>query len=505
MMKRLAFNTASNVVTLVIKLAITFIMTPLLIKNLGRYDYGIWEMIGAVIGYMGMLDLGIRPAVSRFASRFIALDDQASLRILYATAWYFLLAIGVLIAVILSVWGIFFPEVIAETSTETQRYTLLLLILAAQLLITFPSYTAESYMESYQEYYLKNNITIINSFIGFAIIYYYIKPSNALILLAGVNAFGVCSKYIFLVWFMQYRRPFLKIKREYFSVTQFRELLRFGFKSVISGISSRIENATDSLVIGMILGPASVLIYSVPAALLSQTRGICMTITHVFMPYISGLNATNDHQKIRVVYIFGSKLLVFIPLLLTIGIITIGEDFLRLWVGNEIADSSRKFLFIIAAFTLIPMLNPLSVRYLQAIDEHVFFAKWQPAVALANLILSVILIYPLGIAGVALGSLIPAVIFQPILLYVCCKHLNANVWEYVSKVLVPWIIPSIGMAMSIYGFKHLISITDFFSFLVVAALGSVVFIGLSFILVFSTKERSQLFGMIHRKKMNIGD
>jgi len=505
MMKRLAFNTASNVITLVIKLSITFIMTPMLIKNLGRYDYGIWEMIGAVIGYMGMLDLGIRPAVSRFASRFIALDDEVSLRILYATAWYFLLAIGVLIAVILSMWGIFFPEHIAEIPTDTQRYTWLLLILAAQLLITFPSYAAESYMESYQEYYLKNNITIVNSFIGFTIVYYYITPSNALILLAAVNALGVCSKYIFLVWFMQYRRPFLKLKREYFSVPQFKELLSFGFKSMISGISSRIENATDSLVIGTVLGPASVLLYSVPAALLSQTRGICMTITHVFMPYISGLNATNDHQKIRVVYIFGSKLMVFVPLLLIMGILTVGEDFLRLWVGADIAESSRKFLFIIAAFTLIPMLNPLSVRYLQAIDEHVFFAKWQPAVALANLILSVILIYPLGIAGVALGSLIPAIIFQPILLYVCCKHLNASVWEYVSKVLLPWIIPSIGMVVSIFGFKHLIPITNFFWFLIVASLGALVFVGLSCFLVFSVKERSQLFGLVRRKKVSIGD
>jgi len=505
MMKRLAFNTASNVITLVIKLSITFIMTPLLIKNLGHYDYGIWEMISAIVGYMGMLDLGIRPAVSRFASRYIALDDEKSLRILYATAWSFLLAIGVLIAVILSVWGIFFPEMIAEKITDTQRYTWFLLILAAQLLITFPSYVAESYMESYQEYYLKNNITIVNSFIGFAIIYYYITPSNALILLAGVNAVGVCSKYLFLVWFMQYRRPFLSMRREYFSFTQFKELLSFGFKSVISGISSRIENATDSLVIGTILGPASVLLYSVPAALLSQTRGICMTITHVFMPYISGLNATNEHQKIRTVYIFGSKLLVFIPLLLTIGIVTIGEDFLRLWVGNEIADSSRKFLFIIAAFTLIPMLNPLSVRYLQAIDEHVFFAKWQPAVAISNLVLSIILVYPLGIAGVALGSLIPAIVFQPILLYVCCKHLNASVWEYVSKVLLPWIVPSLVMVLSIYAFRHLIPITNFISFLIVATLGSLVFMALCSVLVFNAKERSKLFGMIRRKKVNIGD
>src|SRR5690606_38372175 len=122
MIRRLAVNTFSNVGTLLLKLVITFVMTPLLVLNLGRYDYGIWEMIGAVIGYMGILDLGIRPAVSRFASRYIALDNKEELSRLYATAWFYLLAVGLLIGIFLILWGVFFPSFLAEDSSETQRY-----------------------------------------------------------------------------------------------------------------------------------------------------------------------------------------------------------------------------------------------------------------------------------------------------------------------------------------------------------------------------------------------
>lgn len=505
MIKRLALNTASNMGTLVIKLAITFVMTPILIKNLGHYDYGVWEMIGGIIGYMGMLDLGIRPAVSRFAARYIALKDESALRTLYSTAWFFLLVVGLVIAVTLTCWGVFFPDLIAEHSTDTQRYTLLLLILAAQLLITFPAYAAESYMESYQEYYLKNNITIVNSFIGFALIYYYITPSNALVLLAGVNALGVCTKYIFLVWYMQYRRPFLKIRAAYFSYVQLKELLKFSIKTVIQGISTRMENSTDAIVIGTILGPALVPLYSVPANLLNHIRGICVTLTHVFMPYLSGLSATNDHEKIKTVYLSGSKLVVSLTLLLTVGAVALGEDFLRLWVGSQISDSAGDFFLIIAAFTVLPLLNPLSSRYLTAIDKHGFFAKWQPVVAVANLILSVILIYPMGIAGVALGSLIPALVFQPIVLHVCCKELQSSMWEYVTYVLLPWVIPCAAMIGCIYVLKNYIGIDGYIHFLEVASLGSIVFMLSAYIFAFNAKEKNILLNIIRRKKVNLGE
>jgi O-antigen/teichoic acid export membrane protein len=498
MKKRLALNTASNMATLFIKLAITFVMTPILIKNLGHYDYGIWEMVGAIIGYMGMLDLGVRPAISRFAARFIALKDQESLSLLYATSWFFLMAVGFFIFFILSIWGIYFSGSIAEDGSESTRYTLLLIILAIQLLISFPAYTAESFMESYQEYYLKNNITIINSFIGFGVIYYYIEPENALVLLALVNTIGTCIKYIFLVWYVQYRRPFLKIKAAYFRLENLKTLLSFSVKTLIQGVSTRIENATDSLVIGFALGPAMVPIYSIPANLLNHIRGISITLTHVFMPYLSGLSALNDQKKIQEVYFSSSKIMVSLSLIMLIGAIMMGERFLQLWVGEQIASSAGDLILIIAAFTVLPLLNPLSNRYLTAIDKHVFLAKWQPVVALANLILSLILVYPMGIFGVALGSLIPSLFFQPILLYVCCSHLNVSIGKYISHVFFPWIIPSLGMILLIFYLQNYFIINSFGLFFLVALSGTVAFFVLALFFSFNLNERLQLISLIKK-------
>lgn len=500
MKRRLVFNTASNIFTLFLKLAITFIMTPLLIRSMGNHDYGIWEMVGAVVGYMGILDMGIRPAVSRFASAFIAQKDEPALTRLYATAWYFLLAVGCVIALSMMFWALFGAETLAPKGEDDyKKYVWFLLILAAQMLIVFPSYTAESYLEAYQEYYLKNNITIINSIISAIILFAYITPENALVLLTACNAIGVCIKYIFLVWLMQYRRPFLSFRWAYFSLTQLKELLRFSIKTVIQGIAGRIESASDSLVIGFVMGPASVPLFSVPANLVGYVRMISWNFTHVFMPYFSALNAVENRQKIQEVYLTGSKLTIAPTIILSVGILLLGPTFLDIWIGSEIANSARSFLAVMVAFIVLPLLNPMSSRYLTAINKHGFLAKWQPLFAILNLILSLLLIGPLGILGVALGSLIPGLIFQPILLHVVCKHIGFSPWTYIRTAIVPWLGPALLMALTIYGLQHYFVIQGYWILILVATIGSLVFCLMAWCFALDMAERKQLLGIIRRR------
>src|SRR5690606_2839991 len=287
----------------------------------GNYDYGLWEMLGAIIGYMGLLDLGIKPAISRFASKYKAEQSDLDLKILYSSAFLFMAVIGLLVTSFFILWGIFFPELLAENATESQRYTLLLLILAVQLLITFPAFVAESFFEGFQKYYLKNNITIFNSVVGSVAIYFLITPENGLILLAGINAVGFSIKYVILIWLLT--RPAygnIKVDFSYFSYSKLKEILSFGFKSFVQGIATRVENATDSLVIGFFLGPALVPIYSIPANLVNYIRTFGWTLTHAFMPLFSHLSALSEREKIRQVYFTASRYVISLIFLIGAGV-----------------------------------------------------------------------------------------------------------------------------------------------------------------------------------------
>src|SRR5690554_197791 len=129
-----------------VKLAITFIMTPVFVHNLGKYDYGLWVMIGAVIGYMGILDLGLRPAISRYAAKHLAEQDEVALQSVYVSAFAFMTIVGVLLFLFFFLWGIWFSGSLSPAGNSSQKYTLFLIIIGAYLFISFPGYVAESYL-----------------------------------------------------------------------------------------------------------------------------------------------------------------------------------------------------------------------------------------------------------------------------------------------------------------------------------------------------------------------
>ena len=58
----------------------TFFISPYVVKSLGNTTYGLWVLLGSLVGYLGLLDFGVRGAVTRYVARFHAdqNDEQAS-------------------------------------------------------------------------------------------------------------------------------------------------------------------------------------------------------------------------------------------------------------------------------------------------------------------------------------------------------------------------------------------------------------------------------------------
>lgn len=493
MIKGILANTGSNVLVLLLKMVLTFIMAPILVHSLGNYDYGLWEMIGAVIGYMGMLDLGIKPAIGRYAAQHHARNEAREQQLMFSSAFIFMLLVGLLLSMTFVIWGVYFPHSLAEESTDAERYTLLCLILAAQFIFIFPGYVAESVLEGLQKFNLKNIVTIINSVVGALLIYNFITPENGLVLLAGLNALGLTVKYI--VYFIILRNKKLGALRPFGlapSWIKLKELLQFGAKALVQGIATRLENATDSLVIGAILGPAMVPFYSIPANLVGYIRTLGHTLTQVFMPLFSQLSAQNNQKLIVTTYFQGSKYVISFVLMMSIGAAFLGADFINLWMGPEYAEQAGLLVLILVTFTALPMLNPFASRYLTALNEHAIFAKLTPISAILNVSLSIVLAHKLGIVGVALGSLITVGIFIPVYLQRCCNHLGVKKRDYLMASVLPNVVPGIVMSLTLWQVGENYIISSYLDLLLIAFLAGMAFVIMFFAVGINKTERALL-------------
>jgi O-antigen/teichoic acid export membrane protein len=501
MIRKLLKDSFSCVVVPFVKIVITFVMAPLIVHALGNYDYGIWEMVFAIIGYMEFLDLGLMPAIVRNVARFRALKNMDEIQRIFSSSMAFFLPVGLLLAAGLIGFSLWAPEVIMKgPASGSHKYVLFFIIISIQVFFVFVGSVFDCCLEGFMLYNLRNYTTVVFSVVGAAIMYPMLKNGGGLLTLAVVNACGFSLKYLFY-GFLLSRDKFggLRFKTEYVSRQTFKGLFQFGVKSFVWASSLRIAILSDPLVIGSFLGAAIVPFYMIPSNLVGQARNIIWSITRVFLPAFSGLDALDEKDKTRDLYYVASRFMVGIVVPLIGGICMLGPSFISHWMGPEYAEKGKHVLYIIAAAYLVQWMNPFSKRFLTAIDKHEILARAGIISAIINLGLSIVLVQFIGKEGVALGTLIPALLFEPYFLYKTCQELECSIAQYSRRVFLPLLVPALIFVLSLTGAMMLIPADSLAHVALLAILSMVGYTPVFAVLAMKREERYKVYCQIRQR------
>ena len=427
----------------IVKAGITFVMAPVIVHALGNYDYGIWEMVFAVVGYMGMLDLGLSPAIIRNVSRQNALHNTEEVHRIYSSAMAFFLPVGLLLSILLFA-GALFPHLIFPNSgdAELQKYSIFLAIVAVQVLTSFVGLVFDTFLEGFQRYSLRNYATIIASVCGALVMYPLLKGGGGILVLAAGNAIGFSLKITFYGFTLAKKKNGgFRFRRRDVSWVTLKELLTFGFKSFIYATSFGIGHFADKLILGAFISPIAVTFYTIPVSLVGQARNLIWSAVRVFMPVFSEMDARNEKTEARKLLFSASRYALAVILPILVGICILGPDFLRYWIGSEYAEQGRLILYIMSAAYLLQWLCPFRNRFLTGLGILDLQARLGVIGVVFNLIISIVLVRYLGKEGVALGTFLPELMIQPYLLWFTCKMAGGTMTNYITSVFVPLLIP----------------------------------------------------------------
>jgi O-antigen/teichoic acid export membrane protein len=93
-----------------------------------------------------------------------------------------------------------------------------------------------------------------------------------------------------------------------------------------------------------------------------------------------------------------------------------------------------------------------------------------------NVVLSILFVGPLGLAGVALGTAIPNVLFAGLVLIQACRELETPIWEYLRYVVPRATVGALPVLALLLWFKHGVGVRSL-SELAAAGLAMVVVFG----------------------------
>ena len=65
-------NVLSNWAAFVFSAVVSFFLSPFVVRSLGPESYGLWVLLGSLVGYLGLLLWGSRRAVTRFVAKHYA-------------------------------------------------------------------------------------------------------------------------------------------------------------------------------------------------------------------------------------------------------------------------------------------------------------------------------------------------------------------------------------------------------------------------------------------------
>ncbi|MEI6609089.1 MAG: hypothetical protein WCO53_05010 [Deltaproteobacteria bacterium] len=437
------WNALSGTILYIVNVIIAFFMSPFLLHSLGNRDYGLWDVMLGIIGYMGLLDLGMGPALVRYVAVAEADKNYSRLNILFSSAFFFFLFVGVAVLGILSLLSHYPALVLGPQIHEVSSIRWVFLIVGVNLLLQFPGTVFVGTLMGLQRHYLINSVraflTVGQALLMVALMKKY--PAYGLVILASIETFGLVVQYsLFCLLFMT-SRDLPKPSIQEFSLKTVREMWWFGVKNSILMLASRLQKQTIPLVIGRVLGLQTVVFFSLPNRLVEYGRGLSMSMGFPLMPYFGVLLQSKDVADIQHNWKKTSYALQVVTLGMVVFLWFSGEPFLRIWIGPEYAENGRWVLRFLIMGLVVEAVSPNAGRLLIGAAKHGKAAKILLIISVLFIPCAIAGAYLANVAGVAAASAVASSCGAFVMLFLACRQLGITVKEHLRDTVAPLVLP----------------------------------------------------------------
>jgi len=451
--KKVLRNSIYNSGAWIVTVIITIIATPYLVHKLTIEGYGIYALLTGLVGYYGLLDLGLGQGVIKFAAHYKAIEDVEGIsRSINAALW-----VQVVTGLIGSAVLVIFTESIITLfkipSTFLVDAKLCLYMCAIGFLFTMISGTLSSVLMGLQRYDITSKVSVATNFLlilFIVLVLYYGGGLKEIIFLTVASAVIVCAIYFFIL-----RQKLPKWRFSFmFDKVYFKVLFSFSGYLFISNASSLFSNYIVRFVVGFFLGPAAITFYIVPSKLIRAFGGLKNSAFSVLYPFTSELNALVNREKIQKIFVEASKIYAALSIPVFLGIFIFSKPILRVWMGPEFAEKGWLVLSLLAissligSLTTVPNLITMGLGYSKVIGIFSIFT-----VAFYIVLLPSFTKF-WGIEGTAvamLGATIPGITLVG---YVCSKIIHVKMWHYAKNVISFHVIPLAASLFYVILFKN---------------------------------------------------
>lgn len=477
-LRKVIENILSNWVNLLVTIAIAFVVSPVLVKTLGKELYGVWTLVVSVTGYFTVLDFGVNTAIVRYISSSTARSDDDRARAVYSTSMAIFGMTSSVVLVFSLIFGYFFQDLFQLYHIPRSYLYAVFLISALDLAGGLVCSVFLGTLAGLQEFKFINGTSISINIVRSVVLVLLLKSGYTLLALASLQL--AASAVRALCQYLRLRGKYVHLRFDRSAVNRDTVKLIYNYSvySFVIAVALKLLFYTDSVVIGAMIGVSQVAFYAIPSTLLDYLEKFVWAMISVQVPMISANEATGAGGVNERLYITGTRYTLLFSMPVVISLYFYGDDFITLWMGPEFGERSLwvlRLLLIGFGFSFSQM---IAHGILKGTSRHRVLAYILAFEALANLGMSVALARPYGIEGVAVGTMIPLVLAAGCVLCYTSRLLGIGIWRYLARAYAPALAGTLAALVFIAWNPY--RITGYFTLLATCAVVAAAFLAAAF-------------------------
>lgn len=502
-MKNIIFGITSQFIIL----ALGVVLPRLFVMKYGSAVNGLFNSLGQVFNYVALLEAGLGAATVQALYAPIAENNRDEISsILSATKiyyrkvslYYFLcvVALSLLYPMMVNTDGIS-EGIFGLTSPVIIKISVGIVAFFAGLAGVVNFYfqaTLKQLMAAEGRNYVSSNINLIVN----------ILLSAAKIALVMMGADIVMIQFSYLIIRLLQMVIYMSYFRRHYSWVDFSAKPNFGALSqrnafLFHQITTLIATSTDTVVLSVLVDLTAASIYSVYNIVTSSIHSLCGTVNNSLLFILGITYHSNKDRYLRLHDAYNTYYITFIFSIMSVCYL-LYRPFISIYMRN--ADIDYNVPYVALLFCLIQVLSSTRAvsNNLISIAGHMRQTVWRSAIEAAiNLVTSLILVWPLGIQGVLLGTVVSLLYrTNDIILYTDLKILKRNPMKTYKPVIINFVL----FGLTVWLEKVIgLELENYYQFLKYGVIFGVTVIPVFFIVnsVLAPKEFGFVFDILKRK------
>jgi O-antigen/teichoic acid export membrane protein len=437
-----------NYLSFALALVLAFLLSPLLIRSLGDARYGAWVLIGQLTGYYALLDFGLRGALAFNVASRLADGRVEDIRGVFATAFWSVLAV----AVAATLFGVSVLETLprffalGDTWQETRPALIIALgTVTASLVLELFS----AVLQGIRRPYLSGYADLAARVVSATLVYVIIISHGGLVQLSAAQLLARGLAGGLTMWAALRLVPSLSFSRRHFRLSELRSLLGFGGQSATINVAQLLISRVDLVVAGSLLNMSAVTRYSIGQTLVVYAWDAVGRFSLALTPHFTHLHARGDRERCESLYLTALRICGLLTVLVNGYLVAFGSMFLALWLGPSYVTGP---LTLRSDAVMLVLVIGLAPRMFHSVTTQLLFGTkklrslvWLRCVeGVANLALSLLFARHFAIVGIALGTMVPSLVTNLVLLPVYVKREFEIPWSaYWAQTVRPVLVVGI--------------------------------------------------------------